>query len=188
MPDKAYNGLIKKKGDVDMNNTHYIIGLIIGLAVGLVLAAFAIRYCRGSWKYSRSKYDERQKIAMGKAYRDGFWTLLIAVVLVSFVTRIPEVAEYSETLFATACFIGIGVYIVGCIMRDAYMGINDNAKRWTVILVIIGVINLIGAVALIRAEGIFAGWLNLLCVALILLVLFTYGIRYKVKKKEIEDE
>lgn len=170
-----------------MNNVAYFTGLAVGIVIGLVLVALAIRFCRGSWKYSKSKYDERQKIAMGKAYRDGFWTLLIAVVLVTFITKIPAIAEYSELLFPTACFIGIGVYIVGCIMRDAYMGINDNAKRWTIVLAVIGVINLVGAVGIIKADGLLAGWLNLLCVMLIVVVLATYGIRGAVKKKDIEE-
>ena len=58
-------------------NTFYIIGLLVGLVFGLILAALAVRFCRGRGNW-RSKYDERQKIAIGKAYRDGFWALLAA--------------------------------------------------------------------------------------------------------------
>ena len=52
-------------------NAEYIIGLIAGIAAGLIIFAVAVRCCRDKGQY-RSKYDERQKIAMGKAYREGF--------------------------------------------------------------------------------------------------------------------
>ena len=170
-----------------MNYMGYFIGIVVGILLGLVFVAFAIRYCRGSWKHKKSQYDERQKIAMGKAYRDGFWTLLVCVVVAVGMAKIPGLAGYSEILCITACFIGIGVYVVGCIMRDAYMGINDNAKRWTAVLIAIGVINVAGAAGLIMAEGILAGWINLLAVALVLVAIVTYGIRSAVKKREAEE-
>lgn len=66
-------------------NAEYIIGLIAGIAAGLLIFAVAVRCCRDKGQY-RSKYDERQKIAMGKAYREGFWTLLIAGVIATQLT------------------------------------------------------------------------------------------------------
>ena len=100
-------------------NAEYIIGLIAGIAAGLIIFAVAVRCCRDNGQY-RSKYDERQKIAMGKAYREGFWTLLIAGVIATQLTRIDALQEYTVMIFSMrrlhrAGSICSGMHNEGCL-------------------------------------------------------------------------
>lgn len=165
-------------------NAEYIIGLIAGIAAGLIIFAIAARCCRNKGQY-RSKYDERQKIAMGKAYREGFWTLLIAGVIATQLTRIDALQEYTVMIFSIAGFIGLEVYVVGCIMRDAYMGLNDKPKRWLIFLAVIAAFNWgIALFNTISGAGLAAVWANIMAGAFVVIALIAYAIRQHMIKNE----
>ena len=165
-------------------NAEYIIGLIAGIAAGLIIFAVAVRCCRDKGQY-RSKYDERQKIAMGKAYREGFWTLLIAGVIATQLTRIDALQEYTVMIFSIAGFIGLEVYVAGCIMRDAYMGLNDKPKRWLIVLSVIAAFNWgIALFNTISGAGLTAVWANIMAGAFVVIALIAYVIRQQMIKNE----
>lgn len=167
-------------------NTFYIIGLLVGLVFGLMLAALAVRFCRGRGNW-RSRYDERQKIAIGKAYRDGFWALLAAGAVAFVLYELGVFENHVDVMMVTAGFIGLEVYVVGCIMRDAYIGLNDNAKRWTIILAAAAVLNgIIVAVNIVNHTG-QTVWINLIAGIFVMIALAAYFIRIlMVKRSENE--
>lgn len=163
-------------------NTFYIIGLLFGLVFGLILAAVAVRFCRGRGNW-RSKYDERQKVAIGKAYRDGFWAMLASVAVVFVMYELGIFENHVDIMMVIAGFIGLEVYIVGCIMRDAYIGLNDNAKRWTIVLAAAAVLNgLVVAVNIVNHTG-QTVWINLVAGIFVMIALAAYFIRNVMVKK-----
>lgn len=121
-------------------NLAYLIGLLVGVVFGLGIVALIIRFCRKDRRW-RSKYDERQKVAMGKAYRDGFWTLIIASLIIMFIVD-AGFDKYLSDMILIACLLGLSVYVIGCIMRDAYMGLTDKPKRWVIAIAAAGFLNL----------------------------------------------
>lgn len=125
-------------------NLAYLIGLLVGIVFGLGIVAVLIRFCRKDKRW-RSKYDERQKIAMGKAYRDGFWTLIIAGFIIMFIADMGF-DKYLSDMILIACLLGLSVYVIECIMRDAYMGITDKPKRWVIVIAAAGLLNIFIAV------------------------------------------
>lgn len=157
-------------------NLVYMIGMLVGLIIGLLVAVLAVRFCRGkgNWK---SKYDERQKIAMGKAYRDGFWAMLAAVAVALIMYEFGAMEKYMDIMIVIAVFIGLEVYVVGCIMRDAYIGLNDNARRWTIVLAAIAVLNgIVVAVNIVNHTGMDV-WVNLVAGIFVVVALAAYFIR-----------
>ena len=58
-------------------NIAYIIGVIVGVAVGLVLTFLLIRYSRTDKKI-KPKYDERQELIRGRGFKYAFYTRLSA--------------------------------------------------------------------------------------------------------------
>ena len=163
-------------------NTFYIIGLLVGLIFGLLVAAVAVRFCRGRGNW-RSKYDERQKVAIGKAYRDGFWAMLASVAVVFVMYELGIFANHVDIMMVIAGFIGLEVYIVGCIMRDAYIGLNDNAKRWTIVLAAAAVLNgLVVAVNIVNHTGMDV-WVNFIAGIFVMIALAAYFIRNVMVKK-----
>ena len=163
-------------------NTFYIIGLLAGLVFGLILAALAVRFCRGKGNW-RSKYDERQKIAIGKAYRDGFWSMLAAGAVAFVLYELGICENHVDVMMVITGAIGLEVYIVGCIMRDAYIGRNDNAKRWTIVLAAAAVLNgLVVAVNIVNHTG-QTVWINLVAGIFVMIALAAYFIRNVMVKK-----
>lgn len=164
-----------------MNTMDYVSGFFVGLVIAIVFAFLALSFVRKKWGYSKSEYDERQKQAIGKAYRDGFWTLLFSMVVMLVLIDKGIATGYEIVICDFVCFLGLAVYIVSCILRDAYIGINDNAGRWITIMIVVGLINVAGAIGNMK-ECFWNGWMNLLCAALVFLIVTVYGIKALIEK------
>lgn len=127
---------------MDMYNFGKFIGIIIGVAVGLLICVFLFRFLRGKghWEFT-SKYDERQKNARGVAYNAGFWTA------VGYMSLWYLFDECNFPVFSTPVMLVIGmalalsVQISISIWKDAYYGINDDPKKFLITLAIIDAIN-----------------------------------------------
>ena len=106
---------------------YYVLGITVGVVVGL--AAFVL----SRWKKKDAgtcKYDERQIVGRGKAFRAGFYTLLLAGMA-------EAVAQYTYRLPGEAflwdlgvLLLGIMVYVLTAIHYDAYVGLNDRPERY----------------------------------------------------------
>ncbi len=157
---------------------------IIGIAIGLIIAVLLIRFFNTD-KAVRTKYDERQQIIRGRAYRVGFYTTLIAngVILVA-ATGPSGVGPLGYCVFFIPIMAGLVAQISYSIFKDAYIGLNTNIHRFAIIMVIIGAFNM--AIAVIAAangelirDGYFQGpFINLLCGALFIII----GIEFIIKK------
>lgn len=169
----------------------YIMGLLLGGVLGILLVAIIVRICRGRWTLRcKNEYDERQHIARGKAYRDGFWFMAISLLLLTIITQtLPGfVTSYMRECVMTICFAGLGVYVVSCVMRDAYLGLHDKPKRWSTAIGAIALMNLIIGIRNAHANGVREGLLNLYCAILLLLVLFSLGIHEIMLKRMDKGE
>ena len=128
-------------------------GYAVGIIVGIVITLFLIRIWNKDGKM-KTRYDEMQEKARGKAYMYGFWTIMsceaILVVLVSTDIRLPfdQVA-----LHIIPILIGITVQASYSIWNGAYMGMNTNIKRFAVISTVVALVNILCAVGAIAGGG-----------------------------------
>lgn len=152
----------------------YIIGMVVGIAFVLLLGLLFSRYFRGRWGLC-SQYDERQKAAQGKCYRDAFWAVMIYLLLWYLLVCITELPLPStHYLLLGGIFFGILVYAISCIFRDAYMGLQDRPKAWCIATAVILVINLACSFINYREGTDF--YLNLLCAVMLAIVLGAFGL------------
>lgn len=127
----------------------YCIGIIVGIIAGLasvaLLAAIA-KKLGGKISMRRSRkckeYDERQLVVRSKAYKFAFFTLMIYTVLVQFINDIFEVSLLSSFggAWIGVC-ISITVFVVYCVVNDAYISLNENKR---------GILILFGGIALLN--------------------------------------
>lgn len=159
-----------------MFNLEYMAGILVGIAVGLLLCVAIFFFVRGKSGSLVSKYDERQRMAQGRSYRNAYWTLffyLTAWFILS-VSGVP--LPETRWMILLALFLAITVYIVGCIFMDAYIGLNDNRKRITTGLIVAGLLNIVNVFTGIGVES--SLWpVNLACVVMILIVLASLYIK-----------
>ncbi len=104
----------------------YILGLLVGICFGLLLLLlFRVRK-----EGSPRQYDERQIAGQGKAYKAGFFTLLICDALccvLEFADGLP-----GEPLIWHVCALmaGVGVFAVTAIHFDSYISLNSSPKQY----------------------------------------------------------
>jgi len=124
-------------------NIYKSAGMAVGIIVGLILAIALVLIANNNRKI-KTEYDERQLRIRGDAYRYAFYTVVIweAVLLVL------AVGEFSlpvpaDVLHFAGMIAGITVLSSFCIWKDAYWGLNNNRKRYGIILVAAALFNAI---------------------------------------------
>ena len=118
-------------------------GLTVGILIGLILA-FALILISNNNRKVRTEYDERQIRVRGDAYRYAFYSVIICEVILlilafgEFTLPVPE-----YVLHFGGILIGVLVLCTYCIWKDAYWGLNNNRRRYGIILVVAGLLNAI---------------------------------------------
>ena len=141
-------------------------------------------------KNQTPKYDERQEIVRGKAYKYAFFTMLIFGALYMYCSLFIE----SEFLLASVAlmidmFIGLVVYGVYCIWNEAFATINGIPKSYIIFLVCTVVLNLGNAIGTIKDGSIIAnGTLTLDSISLVCAVSLTIVLVTMLVKKLMNRE
>ena len=167
------------------------VGAAIGMTIGVVLVLVIFMISNKNRKM-KTEYDERQQIIRGKGYKYAFFGVTIYAVLCFFLGMMglelpmePAVEAFSYI------FVGVVVNIVYCIIHDAYWGLNNNRKRY---LIIMGAIVVLNTAVVIRTgmdgELVVYGMLssvgiNLLVTVMMLILFVTLGIHSIREKREV---
>ena len=168
-------------------------GLFFGIVVGLLICLVLFRFMNKD-KSLRTKYDERQQIVRGRAYKYGFWTCMATAALIMCL-------EAGSVVFATRfvttwiiIFAGILVQVCYSIWNDGYYGVNTNKKRFYAVSLIASLINLLAVIMSIRegnfiVDGVVSDTgVNLLCVILFLVIGIELIIKEGLEKREVAKE
>ena len=156
------------------DSVSYYAGLVVGILAVLVVVAFLKRRafkCGETW----GEYDERQMVQRGIAFQRAYITLLLTLLCNALITGIAGVQWGQPGVEAFVCImVSLAVFVVNCILRDAYFTVNQTPKRY---LWIVGVVVAcqIPSTVLHAVEGTFVedGLLTIDIVAPCVLVLFT---------------
>lgn len=131
-------------------NIWYVLGVLSGIVTGLlavVVIAWIAKKAGGKFgvfcKDKEKVYDERQSLARGQAYKVGFFTLMIYVMLAVFMDEIFDIHILMSLggMWIGVC-LSIAVFAIICILKDAYMSLQENARGILIMFGAIGVINL----------------------------------------------
>ena len=124
-------------------NIYKSAGMAVGIVVGLILAVALVLIANNNRKV-RTEYDERQLRVRGDAYRYAFYTVVIweAVLLVLAVGEF-NLPVPAYVLHFAGVIAGLAVLTSFCIWKDAYWGLNNNRRRYGIILVAAGLLNAI---------------------------------------------
>ena len=122
-------------------DNYYLLGMAFGIliAVGIFVVIALANKKRGVEK----KYDERQEFVRGKAYKLGFITLLIYCVAAGMIDLYLGVGWCDVYTAMMLGFYGsVTVFVVKCILTDAYFAVGQRPAGWLVLTGIIAAINL----------------------------------------------
>ena len=170
-----------------MNPTTFIWGF--GIVTGILITVLLLK-CMNKDGKTKTKYDERQQRARGEAYKYGFFATLItcAIFMLLETSKLISILDY--TTYFIAIVIGVIVQFSYAIFHDAYIGLNTNMKKYTIFMVIVGIINLLGGIMpLIHGEFLVDGhfdtsFINLLCSVMLLILAGELAVKQILDKKE----
>ncbi len=155
-------------------NIYKSIGMVAGILIGIIICFFIFKYGNTNRK-PKTVYDERQNEIRGKGYRVAFYAAMIleAVMTVLYIGNLPLPFE---PYMAHGAVIFLSCTVLGCylIWNGAYWGLNNDRKRYYIILCALVVLNAVPFITAAAHGSLFENgkmssvWINLLgCVMLI---------------------
>lgn len=189
---------IKEEGAMSI---YYLLGVICGVALGLVLVAvlvWLIRKLGGKIDLERKKdaYDERQMLARGVAYKYAFFTLMIGMMNISLLGEVAGIKLFMSMagVWLMVC-ISLAVFATICIVKDAYMSLYENVKGVVIMFsavailnLVIGIGNLIYGMPILENGVLSVHYMNLIVGLLFVYILPVFIGRVIYNNKQLEED
>ena len=184
------------KGDFYMSE--YTIGFLIGFSVVILifLIIAIVLKCKNN---HATEYDERQLISRNTAYKYSFFTLVFYCILCGMLD-IADI-KWAETVIQMflGMFLSVTVFVVICIFKDAYFGIEkgkNNIRTFLFLSVLITIIQFFSFIlnVFVNKEPIITNGIlnisatNLLCAVAFLIMIIATVIKLVLIRKEREEE
>ena len=184
------------KGDLYMSD--YTLGFLIGFSIIIVIFLIVAVVLRRK-NCSKTEYDERQLIARNAAYKYSFFTLVFYCILCGMLDIVGVKWAETELQMFLGMFISVAVFVVICIFKDAYFGIEKGKKNFYTFFYCSGTVTVIQALnfvlnVIVDKEPIITnGMLNsnlipLFCAVVFLIMMIATVIKLIINKKECEEE
>lgn len=146
----------------------------------------------GGKKLGKAEFDERQQLARGKAYKAGFYTLLVGLLAVYLIPIFTEWQPKDTALlpFAVIC-VGVTVFACVAVANDAYLGIRQNPRAMLLVIGIVVVGNLTAGFSVMESAGFADGLavensMNFIIAAMGLIILAALAIRLRMAARDEE--
>lgn len=157
-----------------------------------VLAGVALHFFTNKDRKLKCRYDERQKLVQGRAYKYAFFTLIFYYVFHTLSNVFFE-KKWADDIFAMVLgiCIAVGVNSFYCIWHEGYISLNENPKRVKIVFALLAIANFfMGATGwkkgLLVKDGMLTGYCsNIACASLLLFILAVLAAkRLSVRREE----
>lgn len=157
-----------------MNSPNFVLGFLTGLMIVVILALVVSVIVKKN--ISPAKYDERQELVRGRAFKYAFW-VLASYLCLNGLLQVGTGIEWADLM--TSSFIGIclsmTVFVIACIMNDAYFAFNQKPKLYLILFGVLIAVNLtIGIINLTDRDLAFVtdGKINFHVLSFVIVVVF----------------
>ena len=166
-------------------NLGMLVGVLTGALVGVGIIALLFKL-----KVMDLTFDERQERARGQAYKYGFWTLVVCLLLYGFSDMV--LGRWCDVITGVMlCLSGaLVVFASVCIVKDAYLSLKEKPRKIMTLLAVVSVLNLaIGAMnwkngRVVESGVLTYGAVNGICGVITLTILVVYVVNYLLAKRE----
>ena len=162
--------------------------VFLGFMAAMAVAGLVVGKLAGK-KLGKAEFDER---ARGKAYKAGFYTLLVGLLAVYLIPIFTEWQPKDTALlpFAVIC-VGVTVFACVAVANDAYLGIRQNPRAMLFVLGIVVVGNLTAGFSVMESVGFADGLavensMNFIIAAMGLIILAALAIRLRMAARDEE--
>ena len=165
--------------------------VFLGFMAAMAVAGLVVGKLAGK-KLGKAEFDERQQLARGKAYKAGFYTLLVGLLAVYLIPIFTEWQPKDTALlpFAVIC-IGVTVFACVAVANDAYLGIRQNPRTMLLVMGVVVVCNLLAGFSVMRSADFPNGItvqnsMNLIIAAMGLIILTALMVRLRMAARDEE--
>ena len=169
------------------------IWVLWGILVGIVSAVLLFELLLGDG--GKQRFDERQIMEQGKAFKLGFYTMLIITgILACLNFAVPNQSGNFGLYHVMGLFVSISVYLVYSIWTESYFAINQSTAKMMIFFAVVAALNLvISIVNILHGQVIVNGVptfriLNIMCTMLFAVIFITALIRKAVNEKSLSSE
>ena len=168
-----------------------LISTLFGVVVGCLLVAIVLVASKKETP-AIGKYDERQIAAQGEAFKYGFYTMMVymLILLICHASGVDIPLETGLQILV-GILISAAVLATILIMKDAYFRLDENRIGWIMFFVAMALLNLvIGAVNIMNGNNIADGKLttagnaNLFCGVVLAYLLIVILVKTVKDRKE----
>lgn len=174
-------------------NVEMALGTVTGLVLGLILFVIILKVTKKDGKI-KCQYDERQELARGKGFKYGFFTIVICNTCMGFYSTSVEQSIFHPFIsYIISIFVGVTVFVVYCIWKDAYISLNENRQKVLISFGLIAVANFViwisngeGIDSFFTKEGIWFSLssTNLFCAIIFVIIFITVLLKDILDKRE----
>ncbi len=171
-------------------NTAKLLGVFTGVFVGIVIVAILLKLTKTD-KSRKCRYDERQQLIRGTAYRYGFFSMMVINVLaIIFDSGEMPLPVESGVIHYVSILVGVGVYASYCILKDSYFALNENKKVIMLVFCLVGIINFCGGILqiahgnMIENGVVNSNCINFLCGILFIVIFIILLVKSAMDKRE----
>jgi hypothetical protein len=118
---------------------------------GTLIIVFIIGIAITHQQKTRKEYDERQKIALGKAASTAFKVCLAGNLIGALL--LPDLPVDGSFLMVTVGIAGVTIYALLAIHANAYFGIREYWKMRTGVFIALGIVYLLSAVERLKEHS-----------------------------------
>ncbi|MCF0123147.1 MAG: hypothetical protein HUJ67_03445 [Ruminiclostridium sp.] len=155
-------------------NHHNQVFIVIGLAVAFAALFFLLLLVvRKKQLIIKAEYDERQVAARGKAFRAGFFAMVLyfGVLMVVSIFGLELTVKYTVPVIFGGIIFGTAVFAVMAVIHDAYFQLHEKkSQQYTLILMTVANIAS-GLTNYFSEESSVVFFLNFLCAGLGIVIL-----------------
>lgn len=181
----------------------YVLGVLAGVMMGVAMMIVIMKIIHKmggrvqlKWDKKGDSYDERQKLARGIAYKWAFFTMLSYVIIVSLLSefKITGIFMSFGGMWIGVC-CSLAVFVIICILRDAYMSLYENARGVSLLFcfvclmnLICGIRNIVNRDPFLENGVISTDSINMIAAILFAVILVVFAIRVLYNSRHIEEE
>lgn len=169
----------------------WLIILVLAMMI-MVIVVFMLSRRR----VTNKEFDERQRLARGKAYQAAFWTLAAYLFLSAILNDVAGIQWADMTTGAfLGFFLAMTVFAMICIIRDSFLSFKERPGSYFIMLLAVIAVNLLVTICnLIEGTPLLTdGLLNIHSLNLFLVIAFipistALVVKYLHDKKQAETE
>lgn len=165
--------------------------LVFIIAFTIAVLAFIVARL---FKKQKPKFDERQELVRGKAYKHAFLAMLIyGALYISCSLLIEKEFLITSVALIIGMFIGLVVYAVYSIWNEAFFSLNDTPKTYIILLICTAFLNAQSGIntivdgSIIENGTLALDSVSLICAVSFTIILMTMLIKIVINKKAEQE-